>query len=212
MRHTIKQGESIESIAHAAGHLWETLWNHPENESLRAKRKSPHVLHPGDVVFVPRLETKTEVVAAGCSHKFKRLGTQSWIELRFLVDGKPRTNAGYTLEVDGQARAGSTDEDGRLRESVHPLAQRAEIRFAHPQRLDRPEVYVLELRHLDPSSEISGAQGRLHMLGYGVGASDGQMNAATRESLRAFQRDHALDETGELDGATQARLSEYTGG
>ena len=49
--HTVQQGESVESIAHAAGHFWDTVWQHPDNAALRQLRRSPHVLLPGDVVF-----------------------------------------------------------------------------------------------------------------------------------------------------------------
>src|SRR6185295_6654336 len=94
--HTVTQGESVESIAYAAGHLWSTVWEHAENAKLRELRKSPHVLHPGDVVFIPPLEEREEKAPAGQSTKFQRKGVPSKVEVRFLLDGQPRANAAYT--------------------------------------------------------------------------------------------------------------------
>ena len=226
-RHTAAQGDSVESIAHAAGHVWQTLWDHPENAALRERRRSPHVLHPGDVVFVPPLKLRTETLATGKTHTFRRRGVPSRLVVRFLLNGQPRANAEYTVVIDGKERTGRTDGDGWLRESVAPQACKAEVRFPRqaqetPDGEEAPggdekgappqDIYQLDLRHLDPSSEISGAQGRLLMLGYDVDAIDGNMNDKTRSALKAFQADNGLDVTGELDDATQAKLAEFTDG
>jgi hypothetical protein len=235
----VVQGDSIESIAYAAGHAWETVWDAPENSELRELRKSPHVLLPGDVVFVPPLELKTESLATGRQHKLRRKSVPSQLIVRFLVDGEPRANAQYTFVCDGVERTGSTDGDGWLRESVHPVAREAEVRFAlEPEEQEEddlapadddaepldedPEeeedeapteqVYTFQLRHMDPSDTISGAQARLHLLGYGVNGIDGVLDEPTRAALSAFQEEHELDVTGELDDATQAKLVEFTDG
>lgn len=245
-RHTVVQGDSIESIAYAAGHAWDTVWDAPENSELRELRKSPHVLLPGDVVFVPPIELKTESLATGRQHKLRRNTVPSKLIVRFLLDGEPRANAEYSFVCNGVERSGTTDGDGWLEESVHPLAEWAEVRFAvecddddqdfvcepadddaEPLDEDPPEaedsdqqdqqqVYRFELRRMDPSNTIAGAQARLHLLGYHlrVGASgiDGELDEATRVALCAFQADHELEVTGELDDATQAKLIEFTDG
>src|SRR5690606_17426642 len=52
--HRVAQGECLSTIAHRFGlESWKVLWDHPENAPLRERRKSPHVLLPGDVVAVP---------------------------------------------------------------------------------------------------------------------------------------------------------------
>ena len=237
--HRVVQGESVESIAHLAGHLWQTVWEAAENAELRELRKSPHVVFPGDVVFVPDPEPRSESLATGRKHVMRRHGLPSELTLRFLLDGEPRANAAYTFVVDDEERSGSTDGDGWLREKVHPLARRAEVRFTlepedDPDRVEEPadddahhegplppepepetpieEVFQFDLRHMDPSSEVSGAQGRLALLGYGVSGIDGQLDDSTREALRAFQADFELDVTGELDDPTQSKLKEFTDG
>lgn len=238
-QHTVMQGDSIESIAYVAGHAWETVWQAPENAELRELRASPHVLLPGDVVFVPPIELKTELVATGQRHKVRRNTVPSKLIVRFLVDGEPRANAEYTFVCDGVERTGTTNGDGVLEESTHPLARWAEVRFALPppedddgqpqpadddaepldddpsddeQQAPTEKVYRFALRHMDPSSTISGAQARLHLLGYGVNGIDGELDEHTCTALCAFQEDYELDVTGELDDATQAKLAELTHG
>lgn len=130
-RHKVQQGESVESIAHAAGHFWETVWEHPENAKLRELRRSAHVLLPGDVVFVPDPRPKKVARATGTQHVFRRKGVPSRLRIRFLVDGKPRAGAKYELFVDGtRAKEGATDGDGLLDEPISPTAARAEVHFA----------------------------------------------------------------------------------
>ena len=76
----------------------------------------------------------------------------------------------------------------------------------------QPIIYTFDLRHLDPTSEISGLQGRLRHLGYPVGPADGTLDPRGEEALRAFQSEHGLDVTGELDQATQDKLRERADG
>jgi peptidoglycan hydrolase-like protein with peptidoglycan-binding domain len=52
----------------------------------------------------------------------------------------------------------------------------------------------------------------LHLLGHGVGAIDGSATPEFEAALRSFQLKNGLAETGELDDATQAALSKFTGG
>lgn len=237
--HTVQQGESVESIAHAAGHFWDTVWKHPDNAALRQLRASPHVLLPGDVVFVPPLEHKQVECETGKQHPFHRKGVPSRLRVRFMVDEQPLASRAYVLFVDGKReRDGETDGDGNLDEPVAPLARRAEVHFtpeppppaaepgdftdqgadiiheprpADPPPEPRPLIYSFELRHLDPSTEISGLQGRLRHLGYAVGPADGNLDPRAEEALRAFQTEHELEVTGELDPATQDKLRELTG-
>ena len=58
-RHRVQPGECLVSISESYGFFWETLWSHPENETLRNRRRDPTVLLPGDEVFVPEKTIKS---------------------------------------------------------------------------------------------------------------------------------------------------------
>ena len=230
----------MESIAFTAGHFWETVWKHPDNAGLRELRRSPHVLLPGDVVFVPPLAAREELRATGKQHPFHRKGVPSRLKIRFMIDDKAFASKTYVLIIDGKReKEGKTDGDGLLDEPVSPLARVAEVHFvADPQEPapepgnfdetgadiiqeprpavtppgERPIIYTFDLRHLDPTSEISGLQGRLRHLGYAVGPADGNLDPRSVEGLRAFQADQGLEVTGELDDATQDKLRQVADG
>ena len=68
---------------------------------LKAKRKDPNLLFPGDEVFVPDLDLKQESRPVDARHKFKLKGEQVKFKLQLLMMGEPRNNEPYTLVVDG---------------------------------------------------------------------------------------------------------------
>lgn len=54
---------------------------------------------------------------------------------------------------------------------------------------------------------IADAQERLNALGFPAGPADGSMGSHTRQALKHFQQSRGLPQTGELDAATVAALS-----
>lgn len=51
--YTVKSGDWMAKIAEEHGTSVSAIWNHPDNAGHRAKRGSPDVLYPGDVLVVP---------------------------------------------------------------------------------------------------------------------------------------------------------------
>ena len=51
--HVVAQGEHLEKLAFARGAGAKEVWEDPKNEAIRALRKDPLVLAPGDVVYLP---------------------------------------------------------------------------------------------------------------------------------------------------------------
>ena len=51
--YTVKAGDWLAKIAEEHGSTVSEIWNHPDNAELRAKRGSPDVLYPGDIVHIP---------------------------------------------------------------------------------------------------------------------------------------------------------------
>ncbi|HCC57944.1 MAG TPA: hypothetical protein DEQ47_11930 [Solibacterales bacterium] len=200
---TVSPGDSIPSIAKDNGFFWETIWNHPKNAALKAKRKDPNVLFEGDEVFVPELEIREESRGTNACHKFKLKGQKVKFKLQLLMMGEPRAGEAYTLVVDGVPLTGTTGGDGRIEQVIPANAKSGKLLLRGGK-----EEYPVRFGHLDPIDEIAGVQQRLNNLGFNSGAEDGQMNDTLKAALTAFQNKSGLDPTGELDGATKAKLQE----
>jgi hypothetical protein len=199
----ISQGDSVPSVAKDQGFFWQTLWNHPDNAELKAKRKNPNILFEGDELFVPDLEIKWESRATEQKHKFKRKGDPVVFKLRLLMLGEPRANEDYTLKFGTDLIMGKTDGDGRIEQVLPGNCKGGELILQGGK-----EVYPVRIGSLDPVDEVSGVQQRLNNLGFTCGSEDGEMTEGTRGALRRFQQKYELEVTGEIDDATRGKLAE----
>ncbi len=181
----------------------ETIWIHPENQSLKELRNNPNVLLPGDRVFIPDKRLKFVSAATDQTHAFRRKGTPSLVRLQLFAGERPRRNEDYTFVVDGVTYNGKTDEFGVLEHAVPPQATTGKLLIGPDQ-----QVYELAFGVLDPLSEIIGIQKRLNNLGYTCGEPDGVLNPVTRKALTDFQLRFDLPPTGHPDAATRAKLQE----
>lgn len=204
MDHVVTAGECITSIAEAHGLFWHTVWEHPRNAALRARRGDPNVLMAGDVVFVPALRVTPVAIATGMRHRYRRRGIPAKLNLTLRVDGLPLADRAWVLTIDGGGRVeGRTDADGKLSAAIPPLARSATLVVGEgATRM----TYAVALGQIDPVDELSGVQGRLTNLGFPCGAIDGVSSPATRRALRAFQAAVGLEPTGEADAETRREL------
>lgn len=200
---TVELGDSITSIAHEHGHTVKKVWEHPNNAALKAKRKDPNILMVGDEVFVPDIEIKEETCATNQKHKFKLTAETITFRMQLFLLGEPRGNEAYVLIIDGKKYEGTTSGDGRLEQTVPADAKGGVLQLKGGK-----ETYPVRIGHLNPIDEISGVQQRLNNLGLRAGAEDGEMNDDLRAALIAFQAKYKLPATGEIDGATKAKLAE----
>lgn len=197
----VKQGETVLSIADETGHLWETIWNHPENADLKEKRGSPHVLCPDDKIHVPPMESKEEPGSTEQRHRFRLLGQPIDFEIEVCEDGEPRAGEPYILQIERRAYSDAIPENGVIVAKMYPSDRRGELTVGEG---DKEEKYPLRFGHLDPAHTQSGALARLQNLGYG--ASDG-FEEVLADALRHFQAKHNdLTITGELDDETARAL------
>jgi hypothetical protein len=206
-KHVVKQGECISSLAFEHGFHPETLWQHPENAELRALRRDPNVLRPGDVVAIPDLRLKEVASTTGRRHRFRRRGVPEKLKLQVVRDGEPVAGEAYVLTVDGEAREGTTDGSGRIEHFIPPDARSGTVLFPRTGR----EV-PLHLGHLDPIDGISGVQARLANLGFYQGLVDGQPSLRLEEAIQAFQASRGIDPYGEMDDETTSALRDAYGG
>jgi hypothetical protein len=210
--YTVRQGDTLAKIAKDFNLAsWKRIYDHPNNGSFRKDRPNPNLIYPGDVVFVPDREDRDESRATGAKHQFvHKRPTQT---LRVAVEDMDRqrlANQPYKLWIDGEFSTGTTDGEGNIEKEIPLKASQGLLKVADYQ-------WKLAIGHLNPMDKntpdqgTSGAQGRLLNLGYPVGSVDGICGPRTKASLRYFQADEHLPETGELDAATRAKLLEVHG-
>lgn len=204
--YTVRQGDCIESIAHAQGLPWEALWDHAKNASLRELRKVHTALAPGDVVFVPERVAKEVACATSQRHTFRAKGVPSCLRVRFLDHlGAPRA-ASYVLVLAGRRESGTLD-DGWVDHPVMPDVKGAviELRWQEDGQ-EQLEEHAIALGHLDPLDTTTGVKARLFNLGYYHGAIDDEAGETLELAVVEFQLDHDLDPLGVVDDATRQAL------
>lgn len=203
----IKQGDCISSIAFDRGFFPDTLWNHSENAALKKKCKDANVLLPGDTVFIPEKEPKTENCTTEQKHRFRKKSVPAHLRIRFLdTDDQPYANEKYILEIDGETINGATDQDGLLDESIPPGARKGKVVIGKEQ-----DEFFLLLGRIDPIDTTRGIQGRLQNLGFYRGEEDGEFGPKTEAAVKSFQQKHKLEITGKSDEVTLKKLEDIHG-
>lgn len=204
--HIVGQGECLASIAAAYGLSWKTVWNHAQNRQLKAARRDPNVLMPGDRVYIPEKRAREQPAATDKRHRFVRKGVPSVLRLRILDGQQPRAHEDYVLEIDGRLYQGKTDADGKIEHPIPPGAVLGTLILG-----EEGERYPLALGHIDPIEETTGVKARLNNLGYACGSVDDAWDEHARAALRRFQKDNNLAETGACDQATRSKIQEAYG-
>jgi len=203
-QHTVKQGEHVTRIATQYGFLdYRPIWDHPQNANLVKLRKSPNILFPGDSLFIPDKQAKTEKVPTGKAHKFRL--TAPKLKLRIVVkdiDDNPVANVDCELELEGKVHKIKSDKDGLIEQEIPAAAESGKLRVPS---LDF-EIPV-KIGHLDPIDEESGWKARLTNLGYHHRDDALRLKYAIEE----FQCNQGVSITGKFDAATLSKLREVHG-
>jgi peptidoglycan hydrolase-like protein with peptidoglycan-binding domain len=202
-RHNVQRGDCISSIAFKYGLFPDTIWDHPANAALKAKRQNPNVLADGDIVAIPDKRERTEQIETTKRHTFKRRGVPARLRLRLQQGGKPLANLAFKLNGDGFEVSGQTDGGGLLDVVIPPNATTGLLVI---QTTPHPTEYDLDLGCLAPSDNISGMKARLNNLGLECGPVDETPNEDFRNAVRAFQAMKGLNPTGQPDAQTQQAL------
>jgi N-acetylmuramoyl-L-alanine amidase len=236
--HVIQPGDCVLLIAQERGFFWQTLWQHPKNESLAQRRKDPNVVLAGDVLHIPDPELKYESGGTETKHKFRVKGVPIGLKLKLTksaMDCKApeRTAAGpgeyiesppqkpksepdadvpYALYVDSVlVKEGKTDSEGCISAALPPKPKEGRL-VLHPGEGVRERTILLNLGHMDPIEETAGVCKRLNNLGYPCPEEADEDSTDLAGALQAFQRDHNLQESGRPDDATRDRLKQFHGG
>jgi len=176
------------------------LWDHPNNAALKARRKEPTLLAPGDEVFIPDRVRLVFSRLTDASHDFKVQLDTLKLNLRLLeLDGEPRKNARVVVRVEVPETAAatssseqelSTDGDGNITLDIAAHADSGTIEIDGVQ-------FPLRIGGLDPIDTDSGVAQRLSNLGYLVLSDEGLDPDDLRTAVEDFQSDNDMKVTGE---------------
>lgn len=135
----------------------------------------------------------------------------AWLRLKLEAAFQgPLANRQCTLKIAGESHDLVTDANGVLAKFVPADADKAEIQVKEDWK--NPALTLsLAIDTLAPPGEPKGARDRLDSMGYFPGPGPDAAQPAFRKALEEFQCDSLLSATGELDGATGAKLKEAFG-
>ncbi len=143
----------MSSIAELYGFRdYHTIWDDGANAALKAKRKNPNVLHPGDEVTIPDKQEKQESRETTAHHVFQVKQSKLFLRLKTLdLDFVPLKNSAYevALEDKESPRTGSTDKDAILKEEIHvPVAKvvDAEAKVTEVPKKGDPRDHKFDLK------------------------------------------------------------------
>jgi len=212
--YTVKQGDYLAKIAKNHGFSdYKTIWDHSKNAELKNKRKNPNVLYPGDVLFIPDKEEKSESGGTEQKHRFKTKGQPLMMRIVFKdFNDKPIANMKVDLHVEGKVHSLTTNAQGMIEKEIPATAEEGRLVFKDPKAPF--DEMPLKIGHLDPVDEISGWKARLNNLGYNAGPIDDKETEELRSAIEEFQCD-VFKDLSQVDGKcgpkTQAKLKEVHG-
>jgi hypothetical protein len=206
--HIAVDGEWIGSIAAAAGNrAWKTIWNHPRNLGLRARR-DPNLLIPGDHIWIPPVDVRSESTPTTATHKLVLSSPQDILVIRFTRITRYVNSFGpihYELAVGSSRQGGDLHADGDRIEAPLPLdATKATLTI-------NGGTAILKIGKLTPLARLDGMQARMTNLGWDVGPIDNQDGPRTHRGTKGFQSFYTLKVDGIIGGQTRGKAKQVYG-
>jgi hypothetical protein len=220
--HVVRQGDHVARIAEENRLEPDAIWNHPNNEELRGRRESQHVLAEGDVLYLPEAPApRHHPLTRGTTNRVRATIRTTALRLVIRMGDETLRNEPCVVEGLPAPLEARTDGEGLLEVEVPMNVDEVVIRLPN-----RHFQLAARVGHLDPPDEDRGAVSRLVNLGYllplelfgGETAVHGSMFQGeerarwTGVALAAFQSDQGLEPTGSLDAATREALARAHGG
>lgn len=198
--HVVEPGEHLGTIARKFGFVnFTPIWQRPENAALKALRKEPTQLAPGDEVFIPDRVQLVFERTTDASYDFKVQLDTLKLSFRLLdIDGKPRKNAPVLVRVEEPEESGEastvveqelvTDGDGVVSANVAIHIDSGSIEVDGVR-------FPVRVGGLDPIDTENGVAQRLRNLGY-LPLDDGLDPSQLGLAVEDFQVDEKLPVTG----------------
>lgn len=131
-----------------------------------------------------------------------------------LTDAMMEPYAGkkYVLFAEGMRLEGDTGGDGGIDVEIPEEATGVDITcWIDQYPTGRKKTWSVRVSELPPANAWPGALTRLHNLGYYSGGPKEKPAEPEKTALKWFQKEHGLEETGELDGSTASELESVHG-
>lgn len=203
--HTVEDGDCLQSLASKQRINPLEIWKHSKNEELFKKRKNPHILNPGDKVYLPDGVHEEDGLGTGQTHEI-RFGKQP-CELRLCVDVDElgfEKQLEYKLELeDGSLHQGRTSPHGQkevMKFEISAAVKKGKLTIVVDAEDPEQNIEMdISLGALCPAEETRGLQARLFNLGYKLGEIDGERGPKTEKALEKFRREIGASDS-ESDG------------
>jgi len=127
--HVVTQGEYASAIARRYGFSdYRAVWEAPENAALKAERKTPNVLFPGDRLFIPDRALREEPRPTDQRHRFVRRGQDLVLRVRFEHQYfRPIAATPCDVTVETQRSTLTSDGSGQVQRSIVPGTTAASV-------------------------------------------------------------------------------------
>jgi hypothetical protein len=175
-KHKVKQGEWLSRIAKKYRFRdYMIIWNDDRNKTLREKRGSPDILFPEEIIIIPEEDKNKFAVDTGKKNIVNLAKTADTLGIR--IDA-----SNIVLQYEGQSDK-TNGPNGEVKSTI-PIEKNVARIIITGIEGERPRLLIGQL---DPHNTISGAQGRLQLLGYYRGEIDGKLTMQTRAAIAKFQ-------------------------
>jgi hypothetical protein len=186
--YVVKQGDFLARLAYQSGFDATTAWNDPANQPLRDAGRTPDILAPGDIVYIPAAVANAapQSLSTGTTNTFVSDQPTVTLTLRFL-DSACASQA-CTIDELPSVTGLVTDASGNVTLSVPVTTTTFTVTFASVNA-----KFACRLGHVDPVGTRSGVLQRLQNLGY----IDPNEDLSTigidelRAAVRAFKAEQA---------------------
>lgn len=210
--YVIRQGDYLLKLSHLLGFDADQVWDDGKNAELKANRKDPSMLKPGDIVFIPDEPKKKLRLNAKEANAYVARVPRVSVSVALAMDGQPIKGEKYVLEGLGEEVEMTTDADGMIHVEAPVHVREVVVRFTSTGRRIK-----IAIGDLDPADTPSGARMRLSSLGYYSGKVAGAERYVAHDdtalalAVRAFQAASGLEATGKLDHETRDALVQAHG-
>lgn len=211
--YVVRQGDHLARLAYIHGFDAAEVWNHERNAELRAMGRTPEILAPGDVLYLPLKPKEGLSFSAFTSNRYRAQVPKVKVAMVFKDADRVLANEPYEIHglgtdgSSGQGETRSTDGQGKV-ELELPVTTR-EVTIVFP---NQNVAYEVRVGDMDPVTEIMGIQKRLENLGYFPRTEDNGAEAAYMSgAVSAFQKRHGLSPTGTIDEKTSQLLKDEHG-